>query len=893
MKNDARFNLEAAIASWRSFVLSKRTISPDDADELESHLRDEVDDLVAQGMDHKAAFDTAMERVGTRDVIESAYDRVYWKKLRAEGGLLDEFQRRCAMLKNYVKVALRNLRRHLGFTFINVVGLALGLACYLLIMQFVQHERSYDRHHERAERIFRVTTDYASDGRHWAATSPPVGPAMAEALPEIEEVARFLPITGDVVLRREDRQFEHSGGVYADSSVFDVFSVRLLHGDAETALAAPHTIVLSQRLARTIFGDADPVGETLTSYVWESVTVTGVMEDLPTTTHLPFDFMVSMATFNERWPGAAQLRRWERFYTYVLLHSPSAREPVEQKLSAFAASFFAGAAQERDPSAPGLSLQPLLDIHLQSHLEGEYRPNGDIRYVYIFGAIALFVLLIACVNFINLSTARAAERSREVGVRKALGADRGRLVGQFLGESVLLALMAVLLALVVVLAGLPLFNRLAGTSFSMSAFFTPTWLGSFLGIGLLTGLASGMYPALALSAFRPTEALRGYGAKAGRTAALRKGLVTFQFAISVFLIIATAVIYRQFQYIHEKPLGFDRDQVVVVKLNLGDILDTVRANPETIKRELKQHPAIHQASLAYTYPGACCGIEAVRLDGSADAEAVKVRMASAVDHDYLATLGISLAAGRDFSRAAPADTTAWLINRAAARHLGADEPLGSLLRWRGFAAPIVGIMEDFHFASLHNAVEPLVVLLRPSAGDLLLVRVRAEEAEAALQHIENQLARILPGQAFRYAFLNDELRLHYAAEDQLRDIAAVFSALAILIACLGLFGLAAFTAQQRTKEIGIRKVLGAPVSGIALLLAGDFLKLVAVAFIISAPVAYVVMNAWLDAFAYHAELSTLIFVIAGGLALMVALLTVSYHAARAALADPVSSLRYE
>ena len=799
------------------------------------------------------------------------------------------------MLKNYLKIALRNLRRQKGYTCINVAGLAVGMACCLLILLFVRDELSYDRHHDKADRIFRLTINYTGDGgTHWAPIGPPVGPAFMAQMPEVEQIARIFPQERAVVIRYEDRHFEEPNFVYADSTVFEVFTLPLVRGDPQTALAAPNTVVLSERLAHKYFSDDDPLGRAITVPGWQDLTVTGVMENVPPTTHLPLDLMVSMQTFyNNAGDWVNNARTWAGFHTYLLLREPHQVETIAQKTPAFLTTFFEDRFDVPAAEAMQFVFQPLPDIHLYSHLEKEYRPNSDVIYVYVFSAIALFVLLIACINFINLATARAAGRMREVGVRKTLGAHRFQLVKQFLGESALMAGLALALAGVLIVLWLPVLNYLTGKTLALADLQNANLILSLIGMTILTGLVSGAYPAFVLSGFRPTQALRGQ--TAGRTSqpvVLRKGLVVFQFAISIFLIIGTTVVLSQLQYFRTKQLGFDKERVVHVRLG-GELSDAVEANLETFKQELLRNPAIASVSMAADVPGERYSLENMSVDGHRDDEETMMRIAWGVDHDYIQTLGIELAAGRAFSREAPADTNAWIINEAAAARLGLDEPVGRVMRWGGYAGPIVGVAKNFHFASLHNEIEPLVIPLRPGVGGMLLARVQAGQMTEALPFLEKTLDGLVPGQLFRYSFVADDFDLLYRDEDKLRDVFGYFSAIAIFIACLGLFGLAAFTAEQRTKEIGVRKVLGASASGIVLLFSADFTKLVVAAFVVAAPLAYVAMDRWLQAFAYRIDIAWWIFLVAGLSALIIAWLTVIYQAIRAALADPVKALRYE
>jgi putative ABC transport system permease protein len=798
------------------------------------------------------------------------------------------------MWRNYLKVALRNLQRQKGFTFINVAGLAVGMACCVLILLYVQDERSYDRHHAKADRIYRLTALDEEEGLQWAPIGPPVGAALKSAIPEVEEVTRFFPFGESTIFQYGDQQFEEQGGLYADSTVFDVFTIPMVDGQAETALNRPRTIVLTETMARKYFGGADPLGQVLTIPGWMELTVTGVVQDPPPSTHLPFNFLVSMQTFYDNagdWVDGA--RTWSGFYTYILLEGTEDEATLEAKLPAFVDQFFDGIFDGPASERMSAVLQPVRDIHLHSQIEKEYRANSDIRYIYVFSVVALFVLLIACINFINLSTARAAQRMREVGVRKVLGAQRGQLGRQFLGESMLMALLAFVLGSFLIVLGLPGFNALTGKALTMQELLRPDLLLGLLGLTLFVGLLSGSYPALVLSRLRPTRALQGHGGPAVRAARLRQGLVVFQFAVSIFLIAGSIVIMRQLDFFRNKQLGFDKEHVVKVML-VGELYDAVENNLDSFKEELLRSPLVERVSFASDVPGERYSLEGFTVDGQQDDESTMMRIAWGVDHDYAATLGLTLAEGRDFSKEAPADTNAWLLNESAVARLGLEEPVGRVLRWGdNYAGPIVGVVRDFHFASLHNQIEPLVIPLRPGVGGQLLVRLRGGQPAEAIDFIHRQLDRLVPNQIFNYAFVGDNFDALYRDEDKLRDVFGYFTGVAVFIACLGLFGLAAFTAERRTKEIGVRKVLGATVGSLVFLLAKEFLKLVCIAFVVAAPLAYLGMDRWLQGFAYRADVSGGAFLLAGLGALGIALLTVSYQAVRAARANPVDTLRYE
>ena len=793
------------------------------------------------------------------------------------------------MLKSYLKIAWRSLLRQKGFSFINIAGLALGITCSLLIGLYVNNELRYDRHHEKADRIARVTLIDLDDDRHWAATAPLLAPAMKVAIPEIEAAARFYPVS--TTLRYEDRLFNEPDGVYADSSVFDVFTFPLSRGNSKTALVAPQSIVLTTSMAQKYFGSVDPLGQSLDMGNGWTLTVTGIMADPPHTTHLPFNYMVSLQSLYRENNWQDDARTWAGLYSYILLRSPKDFARVEAKLPLFAESFYDEIADDPTSEERQLALQPLREIHLHSQLEKEYRPNGNITQIYVFSIIAAFVLVIACVNFVNLSTARAIERMRQVGVRKALGAHRVQLAVQFLSESVLLAFASVIFAGLLVAGLLPVFNHFTGLTYAVSDLAQPFMIVLLPAVALATGLVAGGYPALVLSGFHPIQALGGNIDRQGQGGRHRKALVVFQFAISIFLLIGTGVVFSQLQYSRDMRLGFDKERVLKIELT-GYQHYVISQSRETVRQELRRHPSIEAVSFTSDAPGERYALGNMRVEGSADDDPIQMRYADGVDHDYMKTLGVEIVAGRDFSHDSPADTNAWIVNEAAVRHLGLENPLGRVVEIDGYSGPIVGVARDFHFASVHSSIEPLAIPLRPGAGGTLLLRTSGA-VDKALGHARTEFDRFAPGDLFQYSFLDDDFDRLYQAEARLSELLGYFSGIAVFIACLGLFGLASFATARRTKEIGVRKILGASVSSIVGLLSKDFLKLVGIAFVIAVPLAYIAMQRWLEGFAYRIEIGPAVFVSVGAVVLVIAFLTVSYQSVRAALADPVRSLRYE
>lgn len=783
------------------------------------------------------------------------------------------------MLQNYWKIAVRNLLRHKGYAFINVFGLAVGIACCLLIGLYVRDELRYDRFHEQADRIYRVSV-----GDDQFVTPTIVAPLFKRTFPAVEDATRLYDVGAfrPTVIQRGNELFQEAGFMYADSTVFDVFTLPFVEGSPADALVRPNTLVLTASAASRFFGTANPVGQTLLVDGGNAFEVTGVIEDLPAQSHVDFAVLASFSTTNwasrEIWDSA-------NFYTYVLLREG-------QSGAAFARQVADYVDKVRDevglPEEYALKLQPLTDIHLYV--------EGAIRYVYVFGVLALLVLLVACVNYMNLATARSARRAREVGVRKVSGAGRGQLMAQFYGESALLTLLALLLGLGLAIGLVPTFNALSGKALSAAAFSHPfVWL-SLLGIGVIVSVVAGSYPALLLSSFRPAQVLKGGAATSRGAGRLRKLLVVFQFAASIVLIVGTMVVYQQLDYVRTTDLGFDKERVVV--LPIGD--RQLRQDYPTLKAALEQQAGVQSVAAVNSYPGYQRGGYALEAEGlqMPEGEFFGIRGMQA-DEDVVATLGLTLIAGDGFPQSDSYTLEqgyVYLINETTVRRLGwtPEEAIGKRFNLLGNRqGEVVGVVKDFNHSSLHDTIDPLALFIEPSNYEYLLVRTAPGDVAGALRGIEQAWRQYVTHRPFEYQFLDQAFDALYRAEVQLGQVFGVFALLAILIACLGLFGLAAFAAEQRTKEIGVRKVLGATVAGIALLLSRDFARLVGVAFVLAVPVAYFAMNAWLSDFTYRTSLGVGTFLLAGVLTLLVAVLTVSYQSARAALVDPVKALRYE
>ncbi|WP_266368333.1 ABC transporter permease [Tellurirhabdus rosea] len=795
------------------------------------------------------------------------------------------------MFQSYLKIAWRNLWKNRVYSGINVLGLAVGLAVCALITLYVADELSFDRHHERSDRIYRVVHHASWSGRdlNLAVTSAPYAPALQQTFPEIEKTVRILT-EGGGVLQHGETKVESDDIVFADASLFQVFSHPFLYGDPATALAKPQSIVLTKSLATRLFADAGKaVGQTVLFENNFPNLVTGVIEDVPQNSHLVFSGVRSLPTgFTDDWQNFS-------LYTYLLL-KPGADAP---KLAArFPAFFERFIKPEMGDVNYRMELQPLTAIHLHSNLDFEYGPNGNSQTVAIFSLIGALILLLAGINYTNLAMARSIIRVREVGVRKAVGSARRQLAELFLTETGLLVVLATGLGVVLAEMSLPLFNELTGKSLSIWRFGVGYSLLALTGFAVVAGILSGAYPALFLSGARPVIALRGQlGSQAGKLV-FRKALVTFQFVITVALMAASGIIYQQLRFTLTKNLGFNKDQVLTVHLNE----ERTRTQIPAIKAHLLGSSLVEGVSVASNSIGRnFLGGNGHYFEiGGKMSESTRIANDLQVDGDFLNTMDIRLLQGRNLSDKTPADRqNAVLVNQTLAKAMGWTNPIGR--RVRSFRQDtlierrVVGVVQDFHLNSLQHKIEPLLLQLPASDNeqDNLYIRIRAGQAEAALAVIEKTYHQFEPGGVFNYQFLNQNFARQYSTEQKQGRLLQVLTALAIFIACLGLFGLAAFTAEQRTKEIGVRKVLGASVTSIVVMLSKDFLTLVVIAVVIACPIAWYGMTRWLQDFAYRIDLAWWMFALAGVLAVVVALLTVSFHAVKAALMNPVKSLRAE
>ena len=809
------------------------------------------------------------------------------------------------MILNYIKTAYRSLVKNKGFTILNVLGLSLGLASSLLIIFYVVDELSYDRYNVSANRIYRVNEDLKLGENNvlYAVCMPPLAQTLKNDFPYVENTVR-IKNAGSLHVRKGVTNILENRVAFADPSLFSIFTLPMISGSPSTALAEPNSVVLTETMAEKYFNSTAVVGRILTADNKDLYKVTGVIKDIPRTSHFNFDFFISMSTLPD-----SRSDEWLRsdYNTYVLFRNAADHKKLEAALPAFLARYsgpqmqselkMSTTAFEKSGSYFRLNLTPLTDIHLKSNRTGELGPNSTIQYVYIFSAIALFILLIACVNFMNLSTARSSNRAREVGVRKVLGSPRSYLVFQFLTESILVTLVAAIIAVIAAVALLPAFNQLSGKDIVINGQMLRWLVPAVAFIILLVGSLAGAYPALFLSAFQPINVLKGKLSGGFKGGGLRSVLVVLQFTISIFLIIGTLVVHNQLNYIQSKDLGFDRNQVLIVQ-NAFELNNQA----QTFKQEVKQLPGVTDATLTSFLPtGNNKNTSIFFKDASFDQKKALFPQTWIVDEDYIKTLDMKMVAGRSFSGQMLSDSSGIIINEAAARFLGLGDPLNKpLYRSNGGkqelsnskAYHIIGVVKDFNFSSLRDVVSPMVLIMGQDNG-ALSIRMNGRDIPALLTQIKEKWSGLSPNVQMSFSFMDQDFDAIYRTEQRAGTVLVVFTTLAIIIACLGLFGLAAYAAEQRTKEIGIRKVLGASVSAITAMLSFDFIKLVAIAILIALPAGWYFMNKWLQDFAFRVHIQWWVLALAGFVAIVIAFITIGYQSVKAALSNPVNSLKVE
>jgi len=797
---------------------------------------------------------------------------------------------RFIMLGNYLKIAVRNIIKHKGASFLNVLGLSIGIAACILIFLYVQFELSYDRYHKNGERIYRIGQEIAYLDARTAATSAPLAEALVTEFPEIESAARMRNIDESIV-SLDDKGFLEEKIFWADPQIFDLFSFDFLSGDPKEALIDPFSVVISERTALKYFGREDPIGKVLTCNIRAKdleMVITGVYKNMPPNSHFSADLMVPFETQEKIFKG---ILSWgnNAFNTYVLLHQDADPEALEAKFASTDFSKYSGGYSLHD-----YFLQPMLDIHLRSQLSLEMEAQGDIKTVMLFSFIALLILIIACINAMNLATARAAFRVKEVGLRKVVGAQRSQIIRQFLGESLVFAILAFVAALAIVLIALPAFAAFVERQIPFNPFSNLPLLGMLISLVILTGILSGGYPAFALSSFRPVSLFRKVGSLRTKGLSLRNILVVFQFAVSIIMIISTLVAHNQLRLLRNRDMGYNRDHIVVLPI-LDARLD---ANIETLRTELKRNPRILHASSS----SSLLNNVRTRLDadypGKTEDEKLSFYTVD-TDHEFIDLYGMKIVLGRNFSTDFPSDQTgAFLINETGWKALGWENPIGMEFKLIGNRrGSIVGIVSDFHIQSMSQPIGLLAVYLKPSTQSwqrrYLAIKIRPENIQGTLNDIQKTMNRFAPGYPFEYSFFDDVFDQTFRADQKMGSLFRTFALIAILIACLGLFGLSSFSTERRTKEIGIRKILGASIPGIVMLLGREFLKWVLLANVIAWPIGYFVMNKWLENFAYRTRLSADIFLLSSLLAFVIAAFTVGFQTFKSANSNPVDSLRYE
>ncbi len=774
------------------------------------------------------------------------------------------------MFFNYLKIALRNIRKHKAFSFINITGLAVGMACCVLILLWIRDELSYDRFHQNHKELYRTSVN--EEGRWWSSSPWALAPLLKEKYPEIENATRIA--NRNIMAAYEDKSFNEATA-FVDPDFFSMFTFPFVEGNPESAFSALESIVLTESAAQRYFGQEQAMGKALTINGSSQLTVTGIIKDVPSNSHLDFDMVAPVRTFGD---GIDTSWSYESA-CYILLQKNASPEALQEKIAGIVMEY-----DKRVDTERTLHIRPITRLHLHSDVG-----DGSITNIYLFGTIALFILIIACINFMNLATARGSTRAKEVGMRKVVGAQKKNIIRQFFGESILISVLSLFLAVVLVLLLLPAFNNLAQKSLRLNSGGNLFILLGLLAIALFTGLAAGSYPALFLSSFRPIRVLRGGHLSDSKKPFLRRALVILQFTIAVILILGTLVVFRQLNFIRHRDLGFNREQVISLPINRA-----ITASYDSFKNELLQNSGVVQVTAAISRPNQVGNVNPVYWEGRGPDQYQAIRFVSA-DFDYIKTFEMEIVAGRDFSRDFPTDRENYIVNEETVKLMGMEDPVGKLFSIWEREGQIIGVVKNFHLSSLRNEIEPLVITMytnvwRPA---FVFVKIKADNTEGTLKDIENTWNAFAPGFPFDFLFLDESFERMYQADQRAGTIFKYFTILAIFISCLGIFGLSAFTAEQRTKEIGIRKVLGASMASIIALVSKEFVILLALANAVAWPLSFIIMNRMLSAYAYRTNIPLWLFLLSGVLAVTVALLTVSFQAFKAARTDPARALRYE
>ncbi len=900
------FDLEKAIKNWRKALNKNEALEDGYKEELECHLRDKVDYLTGLGSSQEKAFEEAVEKIGEADSLGAEYFKTDtrgangqppWKKSHWLPPLFS----------NYLKIGLRKIRRQIIYSLINIAGMAVGLACCAVIILYVTNELSYDTFHQDAERIYRVATHRISSvGEFFESTTPgPLGPELKASYSQVEQAVRIVPPfenASHVLVVQGEKRFFENRVFFVDEEIFELFHIPFLEGNPQAALKNPYTVVITEGMATKYFGEEESLGKTLQielDYDTGSVEirdfeVTGVVKNSPLNTHFKYDILLSMPTMVSNLPSFEE--DWLNFhskYTYVKLSQEVNAADFEEQIQQISKKVL----EQRKWDLYKLFLQPVTKIHMYSHNNREMEAPGNWYYVYIYSIIAFLILLIGCLNFINLSTALSTTRTKEVGLRKVVGAQRHQLIWQFLGESFLITILAFILALGLTSLFLFPFNQMAGTELSLTDLKQPIVLLSLFGLLFMVSIGSGVYPALILTAFNPVSVIQGKVTPTSRGTTVQKFLVVGQFAISIFLVICTLTVFKQLNFMRGRALGFNLEQKLILRVKSN--MNHLRRDYETIKKDFLQNPSITGATVSSSVPGD--NVDSgyyltTRPLNFKNAPRLKV---ITTDHDFLSEYGITIVAGRPFQRDVGNDEReSYLINRAGVKELGFSSPEEALgksfqAHYHRMTKRIIGVTDNFHYRGMKEIVEPLILDIEPSLMNTITLSLRVENINQLMRFIRITWDEHFPGVPFEYSFLDENFDREYRYEEQMSRMLGIITTLGFSIACLGLFGLAAFIARNRTKEIGIRKVLGASTANIVAMLSKKFLLLVLISIIIASPVAWYSMNTWLQDFAYRINMNLFVFIVSAAGALAIALATVCIQGIRAAVANPANSLRNE
>ena len=886
------FNFDVALATWRHVMKNERALTPEDLDELEQHVRDQTAWLMAEGLTEEAAFRRTMQEMGDQGSIQAAYRDVFWKKMKHRKTFADEVSWRWSLMMHHATLTLRTLARSKVYSGVTIAGLAVGLAAFMLIGLFIRHELSYDRHFADPDRLYRVIKQdpgsFHLGNDRFAYTPVPLPDALEAEIPGVEVATQISPVSG--LLKVEAGAFMEDG-LLARASFFDVFSFDVLSGDAATALAGPDRMVLTESLARSLFHDEDPVGERIT-YLWNErerdMEITAVVADPPSNTHFSFGYLVSMES--DRWWQRGQ-EQWDNSDRYTYFKAEETADPavLASSIEALGVAKLSPLSwyQENPERISRYDIQPVVSIHQHSDVNFEIQPTGDYRTTLTLGLVAIFILLIACINYMNLATARSATRAREIGIRQVSGARQGQLIQQFLGESLVISGFAAVVAVILAMGFLPAFNSLVGRSFSLYHVLSPGTVWTMAAAMFIVALVSGSYPAFALSRLRPAHALGGHRQQRTRSR-LRSMLVVSQYAVGIVLMTVTIVVNRQVGYMTTADTGLSREQVLAVSIQDEALEEQI----DSILDQMRGLPNVTNVASSWTMPTDIRPKSSVtRFEGNEEETRIQAYN-TAVGYDWIDMLDLTMVEGRAFSVDKPGDEYSGLIiNERFKEAAGWEQAVGKTMDFGGRGDHVVGVVKDFHFQSLKREIEPLVLYLAPKQASFVLVKFATDEVSGTMAGLAAVMKEFSPDFPFEYRFLDEAYASMYRTEVRFGRIFEGFAVLAILIACLGLFALSAFMADQRRNELGVRKALGATQFDIIRELSGDFLRLILVAIAIASPVAWVLMDRWLEDFAYRVHLDWFVPAAAAFIALGVGLITVAWQSVKASRVPPAEVLR--